>query len=100
MRVMLRWAIPRNDFSRTQNPVPRKGSVGSSPTSGTEELPANIAKTQLAKEKPRCSRRGRLLQPYCNASAEGFFEGAGGAVLQVGEYVRVGVEGDSDVGVT
>ena len=48
---------------------------------------------RLAKEQPRCSRRGCLLQPYCNASAKGFFEGAGGAVLHVREYMRVGVQG-------
>jgi hypothetical protein len=70
----------------------RKHRVGSSPTSGTSKFPAKVAKIRLAKEKPRCSRRGCLLQPYCNASAEGFFKGAGGAVLHVGEHVRVGVE--------
>jgi hypothetical protein len=80
--------------------VAREGRVGSSPTSGTRKVPAKAAKIQLAKEVPRCSRRGYLLQPYCNASAEGFFEGAGGAVLHVGEHMRVGIEGDSDVGVT
>src|SRR5215210_8697452 len=70
------------------------------PPPAQHKFPAKAAKTQLAKEVPRCSRRGCLLQPYCNASAEGFFEGAGGAVLHVGEHVRVGVEGDSNVGVT
>ena len=62
-------------------------------------ISCKVTKIRFRKEKPRRSRRGFLLQPYCNASAEGFFEGAGGAVLHVGEHVRVGVEGDSDIGV-
>jgi hypothetical protein len=52
--------------SRTQNPVVREHRAGSSPTSGSQEVPAKIAKMQLTKERPRCSRRGCLLQPYCN----------------------------------
>jgi hypothetical protein len=31
---------------------------------------------------------------------EGFFESTGGADLHVGEHMRVGIERDSDVGVT
>ena len=57
------------------------------PPPAQHRFPAKAAKTQLAKQQPRCSRRGCLLQPYCNASAEGFFEGAGGAVLHVGEHI-------------
>jgi hypothetical protein len=48
----------------------------------------------------RLSGLGRFLQPYCNASAESLFEGAGGTVLHIGKHMRVGVEGDSDVGMT
>jgi hypothetical protein len=62
--------------------------------------PAKRRKFELQRVGPSNESRGRLLQPYCNASAEGFFEGAGGAVLHVGEHVGVGVEGDGDVGVT
>jgi hypothetical protein len=40
-----------------------------------------------------------LLQPYCNPSAWGIFEGSGGVVLHVEEDVRVGVEGDGYGGV-
>src|SRR5918998_3666396 len=81
---------------RTQNPVVREHRVGSSPTSGTGKIPANTAKISVREGKPRRSRRGRLLQPYCNPSTEGFLEGAGRAVLHVGEHVGVGIQGDGD----
>jgi hypothetical protein len=80
--------------SRPWSPVVREHRVGSSPTSGTRKIPANVAKNAARKGKPRRERRGRLLQPYCNPSTEGFFEGACRAVLHVGEHVGVGVQGD------
>jgi hypothetical protein len=43
---------------------------------------------------------GLFTEPYCNASAEGLFESTGRADLHVGEHMRVGIERDSDVGVT
>src|SRR5918998_1525396 len=49
---------------RTQNPVVREHRVGSSPTSGTGRIPANRHYVSSHEEKPRHSRRGRLLQPY------------------------------------
>jgi hypothetical protein len=77
--------------------VVRKHRVGSSPTSGTQETPATkIAKGRLQRKCPGV-RAGAL---YCNASVEGFIESTGRADLHVGEHMRVGMERDSDVGVT
>ena len=74
----------------------RKHRVGSSPTSGTQETPAKIAKGRSQRKCPGV-RAGAL---NCNASVEGFIESTGRADLHVGEHMRVGMERDSDVGVT
>jgi hypothetical protein len=44
--------------------------------------------------------RGRLLQPYCNPSAEQFVNPLLYFVLHVREEVRVDIKGDGDVGIS
>ena len=89
-----------DQLGKTQNPGVRKHRVGSSPTSGTQEIPAKSPENQN-----RVKRLGVLAEPlytnyYTNALRKRVFHRFGGAILHVWEHMRIGVQSDGDAGVT
>ncbi len=78
----------------------RKHRVGSSPTSGTQEVPAKPTKNQNRVKKPGENVGPLYTNYYTNALKKRLFHRFGGAFLHVREHLRVGVERDGDAVVT
>ena len=68
--------------------------MGSSPTSGTQEIPAKLTKRQNRGKYPDENVGTLYTDYYINALRKGVFHRFGGALLQVRERVRVNVERD------
>jgi hypothetical protein len=80
--------------------VVRKHRVGSSPTSGTQEVPAKLTKNQIRVKRPGENVGPLYTNYYTNALRKRLFHRFSSARLHVREHVRVSVERDGYGGVT